>query len=287
MEERKKALIIDLNNVWNKYLYVRKGNFANTVMSVLHLFKSIYYAKEFSKVFVVVDGKPCAKYDEFKEYKGNRKHNPDKYIPMKVLASVLCQYFAVVGGKKVEGDEVIGYLATRLAKKYNTYIYSNDKDFLQLMQFGIKEVTNFKKGHTEVIVSEEEALMKFKSSKGQPLKKLKHILPYRVFKGDSSDGIPSACKGMYDKDIRYIIENCWIYNEPYSEDLLMRIIGRVENPSLKRTLVHNINNINRNYKLMNISYIPDDFKKNIQKIWYKLDIDGLAEYTDEKGFYKW
>lgn len=285
--EKKKVLIVDLNNIWNKYLYLRKGNFPDTISAVLHLFRSIYREKEFHKIYVVIDGKPCEKYDEYKDYKSNRKHNPDKYIPMKVLSSVLSQYFIVVGGKKVEGDEVIGFLATRLAKKYDTYIYSNDKDFLQLMQYGVKEVTNFKKGHSEVIVTVEEALKKFKNNKGEPLKKLIHILPYRVFKGDTSDGIPPACKGMYDKDIRHIIEKCWIYNEPYSEDLLMRVIGKVDSPNIKNTLISNINNINRNYKLMNISTLPDSFKANIQKIWYKLDVEGLKEYVQQKDLYLW
>ena len=287
MTEQKKALIVDLNNVWNKYLYVRKGSFPDTVSAILYLFRSIYREKEFHKIYVVIDGKPCEKYEEFKEYKSNRKHNPDKYIPMKVLSSVLSQYFTVVGGKYVEGDEVIGYLATRLSKNYDTYIYSNDKDFLQLMQYGIKIVTNFKKGHSEVIVSEEEALNKFKNKNGEPLKELKHILPYRVFKGDSSDGIPSACKGMFDKVIRDIIENYWIYDEPFNEDVLLRIVGRVQEPKVKNTLVTNINNIIRNYKLTDISHIPNDFKSNIQKIWYKLDTDGLNEYVRQKDLYQW
>lgn len=286
-QDKKKILIVDLNNIWNKYLWVRKGNFPDTISAILHLFRSIYREKEFSKVYIVVDGKPCEKYDEYKEYKSNRKHNPDKYIPMKVLSSVLSQYFNVVGGKHVEGDEVIAFLATRLAKKADVYIYSNDKDFLQLMQYGVKEVTNFKKGHSEVIISEEDALMKFKNNKGKPLKQLKHILPYRVFKGDTSDGIPSACKGMCDKDIRHIVEKCWIYKEPYSEDLLLRIIGKVEDSTLKETLVKNINNINRNYKLMSLIDIPDSFKSNIQKIWYKLDVAGLNEYVQQKDLYQW
>ena len=286
-QDKKKVLIVDLNNIWNKYLWVRKGNFPDTISAILHLFRSIYREKEFSKVYIVIDGKPCEKYDEYKEYKSNRKHNPDKYIPMKVLSSVLSQYFTVVGGKHVEGDEVIAFLATRLAKKADVYIYSNDKDFLQLMQYGVKEVTNFKKGHSEVIISEEDALMKFKNNKGKPLKQLKHILPYRVFKGDTSDGIPSACKGMYDKDIRHIVEKCWIYKEPYSEDLLLRIIGKIEDNTLKETLIKNINNINRNYKLMSLIDIPDSFKSNIQKIWYKLDVAGLNEYVQQKDLYQW
>ena len=94
-QDKKKILIVDLNNIWNKYLWVRKGNFPDTISAILHLFRSINREKEFSKVYIVIDGKPCEKYDEYKEYKSNRKHNPDKYIPMKVLSSVLSQYFNV------------------------------------------------------------------------------------------------------------------------------------------------------------------------------------------------
>lgn len=286
-EQKKKVLIVDLNNVWNRYLYVRKGDFSDTITSVLHLFKSIYQAKEFHKVFVVIDGKPCEKYDEFKEYKSNRKHNPDKYIPMKVLSTVLCQYFNVIGGKKVEGDMVTAYIANKLIEKYDVYIYSNDKDFLQLMNLGVKIVTNFKRGFMDVIISEQEALMKFKNTKGEPLKELKHILPYRVFKGDSSDNIPPACKGMFDKVIRDIIENSWVYDEPFNEDVLMQIIGRVETDKVKNVLVSNIDNIMRNWKLTDLCHIPEDFKDNIQKIWYKVDIDGITQYVKSEDLYKW
>ena len=282
-----KVLIVDLNNIWNKYLYVRKGNFPDTVSAILHLFRSIYREKEFSKVYVVFDGKPCEKYDEFKEYKVNRKHNPDKYIPMKVLSSVLSQYFIVVGGKHVEGDEVIGFLASRLVKKYDTYIYSNDKDFIQLMDLGVKIITSFKKGHSETILTEEEALNKFKDNKGTPLKGLKYVLPYRVFKGDSSDNIPPACKGMYDKVIRDIIYNCWDYDHEFNEDRLMVIIGKVTDKKVKETLISNINNIIRNYKLTDISHIPSEFKHKIQKIWYKLDVSGINEYVRDKDLYQW
>lgn len=286
-EHKHKALVVDLSNVWNRYLFARKGDFSQTVGSILHLFKSIYQAKQFMKVYIVLDGKPCEKYDEFKEYKKNRKHNPDKYIPMKVLSSVLCQYFTVVGGKRVEGDDVVAYIAKRLTKNYDTYIFSNDKDFLQLMQFGVKIVTQFKKGLIECVTTEEEALAKFKNNQGTPLKELKHILPYRVFKGDSSDGIPPAIHGLYDKYIREFIENYWIYDKEFSEDLLMTMIGGVKDSGLRSKLTLNINNIMRNWMLTNLSYIPDDFKSNIQKVWYKLDVNGLSEYVDGEGMYKW
>lgn len=282
-----KALVVDLNNVWNRYLFVRKGDFCHTVRSVLHLFKSIYQAKEFTKVYIVLDGKPCVKYDEYKDYKHNRKHNPDKYIPMKVLTSVLCQYFTVIGGKKVEGDDVVAYVAKRLTKNYDTYIFSNDKDFLQLMQFGVKIVNLFKQGKIDTVVTPEEALMKFKNSKGKPLKHLKHILPYRVFKGDSSDGIPSAVSRLSDVDIRKIVEKHWNYKYEFNEDTLYLIIGSIEDSVLKEKLILNINNIIRNYNLMNLSFIPDEFKSNIQKVWYKLDVNGLAEYVDEEHMYLW
>lgn len=286
-QKERKALIVDLNNVWNRYLFVRKGDFSATVSSVLHLFKSIYQSKEFATVYIVLDGKPCEKYEEYKDYKHNRKHNPDKYIPMKVLSSVLCQYFNVVGGKRVEGDNVVAYIAKKLSKKYDTYIFSNDKDFLQLMQFGVKIVSLFKQGKIDTIVTPEEALMKFKNSKGKPLKHLKHILPYRVFKGDSSDGIPSAVSRLSDVDIRKIVEKHWNYKYEFNEDTLYLIIGSVEDSVLKEKLILNMHNIIRNYNLMNLSFIPDEFQSSIQKVYYKLDINGLSEYVNKEELYKW
>ena len=45
-QDKKKILIVDLNNIWNKYLWVRKGNFPDTISAILHLFRSIYREKE-------------------------------------------------------------------------------------------------------------------------------------------------------------------------------------------------------------------------------------------------
>ena len=39
-QDKKKILIVDLNNIWNKYLWVRKGNFPDTISAILHLFRS-------------------------------------------------------------------------------------------------------------------------------------------------------------------------------------------------------------------------------------------------------
>lgn len=289
MAERKKALVVDFNNIWNKYLFVRKGDFSATVGSVLHLFKSIYLGKEFSKVYIVIDGKPCEKYEEYKEYKQNRKKNPDKYIPVKVVTSVLSQYFTVVGGKDIEGDEVVAYIAKKLSKNYDTYIYSNDKDFIQLMQFGIKILTDLKKGKINGVLTEEEALKKFKNNKGEPLSGLFNVLPYRVFKGDSSDGIPPACPRMRDADIRKVIYGCWVHDKEFNEDILMCIFGRMNeiDPKITEVLINNKNNILRNYKLMDLCNIPDTIKERINKIWYKLDIAGIGQYVEREDLYKW
>lgn len=287
MKPQAKVLIVDLNNIWNKYLYARQGDFSKTLGSILCFFKSIYTAKEFNKVYIVADGKPSERYEEFKEYKSNRQHRPDRYIPMKVLTSILGQYFTVVGGKHVEGDDVTAYLATRLVKKNDTYIYSNDKDFLQLMNLGVKIIKSFKRGLIEEVLSDEEALSKFKDSKGHPLKELKHILPYRVFKGDSSDNIPPACKGLLDKYIREIVYECWIYKKEFNEDTLTDIMLEIPKEKIRLKVKENKDNILRNYKLMDLTHIPDSFKENIKRICYKPEPEAIKEYLISEALYRW
>lgn len=286
---KKKVLVIDFNNIWNKYLFVRKGDFSATIISILHFLKSIYKSKEFIKVYVVVDGKPCSKYDVYKEYKKNRKNNPDKYIPLKVVISVLSQYFTVVRGKNVEGDEVTAYIARKLADKYDTYIFSNDKDFIQLMQYGIKIILSFKNGKILELLSEENALNKFKNNSGVPLDSIKQVLPYRVFKGDSSDSIPPACPRLLDTKIRDILKNSWIYNKRLDSNVLIEIIDNLykRDKQLADIVKNNADNILRNYDLMNLCYFTDDFKSHINKIFYNLDIKGLNQYMCEEYLYKW
>lgn len=287
MEKQGNVLVVDFNNIWNKYLYVRKGDFTNTIISVLHLFRSIYKSKFFSKVFIVMDGKPDEKYNEYKQYKQNRKKNPDKYIPLKVVTSVLSQYFTVVGGKRLEGDEVIAYIALKANRKYNTYIFSNDKDFIQLMQYGINIVSSFKQGKINELLTSEQALLKFKNNKGLPLKDLKYVLPYRVFKGDSSDGIPSACTGMRDDCIREIIYNHWGECDVLTETSFTEMLNSISDIKLIDKLSEHKEHIFRNFKLMNLCTISDNIKSQIHKIYYKFDYEGLKQYTTQEDLYKW
>lgn len=284
--EEKKALVVDLNNVWNRYLYARKGIFKDAVISVLHLFRSIYQSQEFAKVFIVIDGKPNEHYDTFKEYKSNRKHNPDKYIPMKAISSVLCQYFNVVGGKHQEGDAVVAYIASVLNKKYDTYIFSNDKDFIQLMYKGIHIVTEFKNGRISKTLEENEALKKFHNSNNEPLDKLSNVLKYRVFKGDTSDSIPPAVPRLKDTVIRDIVSNYWV-EEGLTEDILLRVIGEYPDIPVKVRLIQQKEDILRNYTLMNLLSFPENFRNNIQKIWYKKDPSCISEYVDKPELYNW
>lgn len=288
-ENKPKALVVDFNNLWNKYLFFRKGDFTNAIYATLYFFRDLYQSKEFQKVFIVLDGKPDKGYEIYKDYKSNRKSNPDKYIPLKVIMSVLSQYFNVVGGKKNEGDEVIAYIATRLVKNYDTYIYSNDKDFIQLMQLGINIAKEFKKGRMTSVLTPEEALGKFKNTSGEPLKALDYILIYRIFKGDSSDGIPSACTGMFDKIIRQMIYTHWTYSEVTEENLDKFITSVNEDYEIPKRISRQYkDNLMRNWKLMDLCHTSNELKTQVKKIKYPLDEEGLRNYKiDNQLLYHW
>ena len=279
-ESKPKALVVDFNNLWNKYLYSRGGNFTNAIYATLYFFRDLYNSREFQRVYIVLDGKPDKGYEIYKDYKANRKSDPHKYIPLKVVMSVLSQYFNVVGGKKNEGDEVTAYIATRLLKNYDTYIYSNDKDFIQLMNLGVKIVKEFKQGRITELLTEEGALNKFKNTQGTPLKGLEYILIYRIFKGDYSDGIPSACTGMFDKIIRQMIYTHWDYPE-VTEENIEEFISRVNQDTKigKRISSDYKENLKRNWKLMDLCHTSDELKTQVKKIHYSLDEEGLSKYN--------
>ena len=68
-ESKPKALVVDFNNLWNKYLYSRGGNFTNAIYATLYFFRDLYNSKEFQRVYIVLDGKPDKGYEIYKDYK--------------------------------------------------------------------------------------------------------------------------------------------------------------------------------------------------------------------------
>jgi DNA polymerase-1 len=149
--------------------------FLNTLKSL----RAKYSACEF---VVVWDSYAKRKKDLFPEYKANRNHfNIDS--PIKDLKSALkCLKVTQVEAPGEEADDVIATVCQNVDGI--VYIYSSDKDLLQLVKDGKVIVIRPKVGATQERVYDEEAVMK--EFGVTPL----DLACYLSLRGDTSDNIP-------------------------------------------------------------------------------------------------
>ena len=91
---------------------------------------------------------------------------------------------------EVECDDLIGVLSTRcIAEGWKPVVYSNDKDFLQLMVKGVQVIRDVKKPSTMKPEDASSVHELYRCS-------IQNVLKVRSICGDNSDGIPGAEKGV-------------------------------------------------------------------------------------------
>lgn len=275
-----KVLIIDFMNLYIKYYWVYKHSYESMgteevhkkhVQGLTRFFSLIEKNnKDYSKIYLVLD---CARNNTdnkelFEDYKEGRikedgiNKNLDKVIS---LLSIVPR-FTILKNNKKEADEVIAYLALKHGKNSEVTIYSNDKDFLQLTANPNISITEkYEKGKF-LILKDDDIFSKFKNSKKEDFRRIStnksDIIKYRTFKGDKSDNISAAVPRLLDKDIIYIIQNCW--KESYlDKEVYYHIVDAIDKEPLKNKVKEYRDNILRNYQLMNLSdKINDEVIKN-------------------------
>ena len=146
-DEPESVLLIDLNNLLFRTLYVREvyiqAEIPDFKLWRFLVFDSIYSCiKKFNSVEVIlaVDDKVSWRRSYFQRYKENRKKSRDKSdVDFGVVFSVINKFiselrhsmpFKIIKVRSAEADDVIGTLAFELN---NCIISSNDEDFLQLV----------------------------------------------------------------------------------------------------------------------------------------------------------
>lgn len=148
--------------------------------------------KEFktAQFWVCWDGSSKKKKEIFSDYKDQREVNDlklsvyDQINKLKDLLKTLPINQIYI--PKEEADDVIASLAVNKLKTDLNYIYSNDKDFLQLVKNGERIVISSYKGKQEAY-DEDEVLRKFGVS-------VEMLCDFRALDGDPSDNIPRCPK---------------------------------------------------------------------------------------------
>lgn len=173
-----------------------------------------------------------------------RKEEVEKYGP-----------FIVVGCYDCEGDDIVGVLSVALSKQYpksDVIIYSNDKDFKQLLKYqNIKLFSSMKNSFIE------------SSSPKNDLLQL-------ILTGDRSDGIPNVyCRDDVfvnpDRDADGKTKKCKGLGEVTARKAILE--NSVREKILKTPEIEK--NFERNKLLIDLSMIPKDIQENVKEEYKK------------------
>ncbi len=192
-----KIILIDGKNAVYRFGWVHRllrspeGEGTGVVYGVLDLLIRLKRKFEDSKFVVAWDGEGLTwRHKIFKEYKlRDKPKNPEivsilKQIPLlqKVLKMIGIPQIEVEG---VECDDVIGILCKKIKERdWQPVIYSNDQDYLQLMQNGVILIKK-DDGPVFHVVTPNDVREKFRCH-------IKDVLKVRALAGDTSDKIPNV-----------------------------------------------------------------------------------------------
>ena len=124
--------------------------------------------------------------EEFDAYKANRRPCPEELIPQFPMSRELLDALGIVHYEErgIEADDICGTIAKKgAALGYKVFVYTSDKDYLQLIDENIT-VNLIRKGLSDIdVLTPETMLEEFGFTPTQ-------IIDYKGLRGDSSDNLP-------------------------------------------------------------------------------------------------
>ncbi len=182
---------------------------------------------------------PTFRKEKFKEYKAHRPKAPDDLISQIIEAKNLFQKFGVRVFEKpgFEADDLIATLATRFkdSKDLQVVILTGDLDTLQIVEGEKLVVRTFKKGISETMTYDEEAV---KERYGlEP----KQLTDYKALVGDQSDNIPGV-SGVGEKTATGLLQKYGDLENVYKNldkepKLGKKLVGTEKEAEFSRSLV--------------------------------------------------
>jgi 5'-3' exonuclease len=189
-----------------------------------------------------------------------------------------CLPVNVVSIDKVEADDIIAYYSDYLPKAYGSkvYIVSNDKDYLQLIN---ENVIVYRPADKE-FYNKETIKNKFGIL-------AENFIIYKTLLGDNSDKIPGV-KGLGEKGVfkRFPELKNQIIN---LEDLFEICISKHKEHHIYSQIVFSRNNLERNYKLMDLKnpLVDENEKIFLEEITKQpipeLNVEGFLHLYNEDG----
>ena len=288
-----KLLIVDGNSLLFRAYYAtikaarmttKDGTPTNAVFNFANMFQKAIDEIEPDAVMVAFDaGKHTFRHDIYPEYKGGRKETPEDLKPQFQLVRDMLDAMNVVWMEKpdIEADDLIG-TTSKISDDYHTYILTNDKDMLQL----IDDTTNvllMKTGISEMMDMDEEKLMEVMEVTPA------QIIDLKGLSGDKSDNIPGIV-GVGDVTAKKLlkeygdVENILAHADELKGALQTKVMEGKEDALLSKQLATIRRDIPLDFDLEDLKFHPN-YKSLIQFL-RALDMNKLSErfekYLDEE-----
>lgn len=207
-----KIIVIDGNSLLFRAFYAtyydpsnimrtKSGQATNAIFAFSNMITSLLTnLKKGDGIFVGFDaGKHTFRHQEYKDYKANRPELPKDLITQFPIARELLDKLNIVHYEcdNLEADDICGIIANKAQKEgYKVYIYTSDKDYLQLIDENIT-IELIKKGKD----IKEMTPQTFKEEWGfEPIQ----ITDYKGLRGDDSDNL-KGIPGVGDKTAKQLI----------------------------------------------------------------------------------
>ena len=235
----------------------------NSIRGYVHRFKSEYG----NEVVICVDGPDPWRRDIFEQYKAKRREgrdNDDKdwesvFGLIHTIKEELRDNFPykVVQLDKVEADDIIATIVKRTHKKWfneKYLIISGDKDFQQLQKYpNVYQYSPIQKKFIETDSPQEYIY--------------EHIL-----RGDTSDGIPN----FLSPDDTFVNK---IKQKPVAKKKLAGWIDSLMRGNDPQDFCneYHYRNYQRNQRLIDFDYIPDDIETDIYKEYEKVTVPSRSK----------
>ena len=208
-----KIIVIDGNSLLFRAFYAtyydpsnimrtKSGQATNAIFAFSNMITSLLTnLKKGDGIFVGFDaGKHTFRHQEYKDYKANRPELPKDLITQFPIARELLDKLNIVHYEcdNLEADDICGIIANKAQKEgYKVYIYTSDKDYLQLIDENIT-IELIKKGLKDI---KEMTPQAFKEEWGfEPIQ----ITDYKGLRGDDSDNL-KGIPGVGDKTAKQLI----------------------------------------------------------------------------------
>lgn len=157
------------------------------ITEILYVFKRLDFKYIISSMDSMTKLQRC---DISPEYKANRsqKRTPDRIFLKKNMV-LTCAFINDLGIKNIcyhgyESDDVLYNIANTLKNDYNIYVYTMDKDILQIVDTNINYITQ---RNNEYFIIDKDNKLFLNEKFG--INDYKNIVDYLIMVGDSSDNV--------------------------------------------------------------------------------------------------